>query len=159
MKAGNKMVNFLMANLLYIFLAVLFVIVGIVLWKLGKKDIVKLIIYRLVCEAEQRFGSGTGQAKLGYVWDIIIKQYPLIAVFLSQKKISDWIEQACTLLKLNMAKNNTYLLTYIQEQEQAKISVLSGQIAPLTTIVNISPIITPDQVLVTTGADKTPQLT
>ena len=112
------MLNFLMANLLYIVIAVVFLVVLFILWKLGKKDIVKLIIYKLVCEAEQMFGSGTGQAKLGHVWSIIILRYPLLAIFFSQKQITEWIEKACGSLKENMKKNNQYLLSYIQEQNQ-----------------------------------------
>ncbi len=110
------MLNLLIANLLYIIIAIVFLVVLYILWKLGKKDIVKLIIYKLVCEAEQAFGSGTGQAKLGYVWSIIVARYPLIAIFISKKKITVWIERSCEVLKNNMKKNNQYLLNYIQEQ-------------------------------------------
>lgn len=61
----------------------------------GKKEIIYKMIYALVNEAEEYFGSGTGKQKFAYVMEKIYAQLPAIfRVLIDYKTLEKWIEEA-----------------------------------------------------------------
>jgi hypothetical protein len=47
-----------------------------------------------VTEAEKALGSGTGQLKLRYVYDLFAGKFPVLSRFLSFAAFSDWVDIA-----------------------------------------------------------------
>lgn len=68
-----------------------------------------------VVEAEKRFGGGTGQVKLRYVYDLFITRYPLISKFMSFEKFSSLVDEA--LITLETILTNANIEKYISEKE------------------------------------------
>jgi hypothetical protein len=91
----------------------------IYMWVNDKKDLVKRVIYALVCQAEQQFGAGTGSAKLALVWTNLYARLPWIVRVLFPKKVLDkYIEDAVQLLKRELKDPKFNLMTYAQEVEE-----------------------------------------
>lgn len=67
----------------------------VLLYKNNKKIEIYKIIQGLVCEAEIRFGSGTGDLKYEYVVNKIYTLLPFyVKMFVSEKLLDIWIETA-----------------------------------------------------------------
>lgn len=47
-----------------------------------------------VQEAEERFGSGTGQTKLRFVYDLFTAKYPVVAKVVPFETFSGWVDEA-----------------------------------------------------------------
>lgn len=47
-----------------------------------------------VLEAEKQFGSGTGQLKLRSVYDLFVSRFPWVAMVVSFKTFSGWVDEA-----------------------------------------------------------------
>lgn len=47
-----------------------------------------------VQEAEERFGSGTGQTKLRWVYDMFTAKYPVVAKLVPFETFSGWVDEA-----------------------------------------------------------------
>jgi hypothetical protein len=64
-----------------------------------------------VVEAEKALGSGTGQLKLRYVYDLAISQFPWIVSFISFEMFSGWVDEALEWMKgqLDNSKINKYI--------------------------------------------------
>lgn len=58
-----------------------------------------------VTQAEKELGSGTGQLKLRYVYDLFVKQYPDIAVIISFDAFSDYVSEALEWLNNQLETN------------------------------------------------------
>ena len=58
-----------------------------------------------VTEAEKTFGSGTGQLKLRYAYDLAIKQYPVIAKIIPFSVFSWLVDKALIKMREMIAKN------------------------------------------------------
>lgn len=58
-----------------------------------------------VTQAEATFGSGTGQLKLRYAYDLAIKHYPLLAKFIPFSLFSDLVDKALEIMR-KMIENN-----------------------------------------------------
>lgn len=58
-----------------------------------------------VTEAEATFGSGTGQLKLRYAYELAIKRYPTIAKFIPFSLFSKLVDEALVIMR-KMIENN-----------------------------------------------------
>ena len=87
-----------------------------VLYKRGKKALVKDIIYSLVVKAEKELGSTTGSAKYSQVISCLYEKLPLILrLFYSKTELNKYIEDSVTWLKAKLKNPNITLLSYNQE--------------------------------------------
>lgn len=79
--------------ILFVVLAILIVLIWLVLR--GKKQIVYKMIYALVNEAEEIYGSKTGKLKFAYVVEKIYTMLPaFFKVFITYNTLEKWIEKA-----------------------------------------------------------------
>lgn len=58
-----------------------------------------------VTEAEKTFGSGTGQLKLRYAYNLAVKQFPVIAKFIPFSLFSKLVDDALVIMR-EMIENN-----------------------------------------------------
>ena len=58
-----------------------------------------------VTEAEKTFGSGTGQLKLRYAYELAIKRYPTIAKFIPFSLFAKLVDEALVTMR-KMIENN-----------------------------------------------------
>ena len=72
----------------------------------------KWLLYAVI-EAERLFGSQTGKIKLAYVYDWFIKEFPLLAGFLSFDDFSKFVDMALEEMK-HLMETNSAILNYIQ---------------------------------------------
>lgn len=69
------------------------------------KELEKWLRY-LVYEAEQYFGSKTGQLKLAYVYNLAVKQFPWIAKFMTYEQFNEkYVKAALEWLEKQLAEN------------------------------------------------------
>lgn len=81
------------------------IIVAIVLAVRGKKEIVYKMLYTLVTEAEERYGSGEGTAKFAEVMTRIYTMLPaVIRIFITYETLERWIEETLKKAKADWAK-------------------------------------------------------
>lgn len=76
----------------------------------SEKILYKAALY-LVSLAEEEWGSGTGKIKFAEVYIQLKKEYPLLTLFVSEKTLTDLIENALTEMKK--------ILKEKQEKEEA----------------------------------------
>lgn len=87
------MIDFITTHWLSILLVALFAVIIVILALRGKKQIIYKMLYFLVTEAEQQFGSGTGKLKFAYVLERIYGVLPaIIKVFITYDTLERWIE-------------------------------------------------------------------
>ena len=58
-----------------------------------------------VVEAEKFLGSGTGQLKLHYVYDLAIKQFPWLVYVCSFETFEAWVDEALEWMKTQIDVN------------------------------------------------------
>lgn len=93
-------INFLSAHWSSILAVVIFIAICIILIKKGYSKYVKQILFYLVCEAEQQFGSGTGTLKYAAVTAWVHERLPaIVKIFLTEKEIDKLIEAAVAEMK------------------------------------------------------------
>lgn len=93
-------INFLSAHWTSIIAVVVFVAICAILIKKGYSKYVKQILFYLVCEAEQQFGSGTGTLKYAAVTAWVHERLPaIVKIFLTEKEIDKLIEAAVAEMK------------------------------------------------------------
>lgn len=63
-----------------------------------------------VMVAEKELGSGTGQAKLRYVYDMFIEQFPTMASILPFTIFSKWVDLALEWMRDQLEKNENIRL-------------------------------------------------
>jgi len=98
--------------LLIIFIALVLAI----LYKRGKKDLVKDIIYSLVVKAEKELGSTTGSAKYSQVISELYEKLPFILrLFFTKTELNKYIEDSVKWLKIKLKDPKVTLLSYEQE--------------------------------------------
>ncbi|QIB26120.1 hypothetical protein [Caloranaerobacter azorensis] len=114
----NIILDFLKDNWIDIAVVLIFVFTLIYLWKKGKKQAVKDMIYYLVCKAEQEFGSKTGEIKYAAVVTWVYSMMPRILRFLfTKEEIGAYIEEAVEKLKQYLNSNSDInLLPYASEK-------------------------------------------
>ena len=66
-----------------------------------------------VMVAEEELGSGTGQAKLRYVYDMFIEKFPALASVLPFSIFSKWVDLALEWMREQLDKNDA-IRTMIQ---------------------------------------------
>lgn len=94
------MLEFIRLYWIDILVFVLFTSGCILIYKDGKKAVVKKIVLGLVVKAEKALGSGTGELKYALVVDTFYSKLPLSIRFLfTRKDIDTYIEEGVTKLK------------------------------------------------------------
>ena len=95
-----------MNSTLILIIAILAVVAFVVFLAVrGKKEIIYKMIYALVCEAEEQFGSGTGKQKFAYVMEKIYAELPpIFKILIDYKTLEKWIEMALAEAKEHWAK-------------------------------------------------------
>lgn len=68
-----------------------------------------------VSEAEKVLGSGTGQLKLRYVYDMAVLRFPIVAKIIPFKLFSGMVDAALKVMN-EMIKNNTNIAEAITNQ-------------------------------------------
>lgn len=58
-----------------------------------------------VTEAEKELGSGTGQLKLRFVYDMAVDKFPWILNLVSFDTFSGWVDEALEWMKVQLSKN------------------------------------------------------
>ena len=80
----------------------------------GNKSVVMKMLYALVTEAEKELGGGTGSLKLATVIGQIYPKLPaVIKLFITEKILAQWVEEALAAAKEAWA-NNTAIADYIE---------------------------------------------
>ena len=100
--------------------AVIAILIGIfVLWflKLGKEKQIQIIqewLLLAVVKAEKELGSGTGQIKLRYVYDLFLDKFKFVSMFITFVQFSDLVDMALITMK-EMISNNNQVKDYIEK--------------------------------------------
>lgn len=74
-----------------------------------------------VAQAEKELGSGTGQMKIKYVYDLFITKFPAVAIFVPYDTFSNMVEKALDEFKEMIASNQR-----ISEEFDAIPDVIEG---------------------------------
>ena len=77
-------------------------LMGIIMWVMGFKN----WLVWAVSEAEAVLGSGTGQLKLRYVYDLAVVKFPIVAKLIPFTVFSGWVDAALDVMR-DMIENNT----------------------------------------------------
>jgi hypothetical protein len=70
-----------------------------------------------VAKAEKELGSGTGEMKLRYVYDMFVTKFPAIAIFIDFDDFSIMVEQALEKLE-ELIKENTDIGALISKEDE-----------------------------------------
>ena len=103
-------------------LIILAVLVGIMGYNFGKQDKetkianIKQWLKFAVIEAEKALGSGTGQLKLRYVYDLAVKQFPWIVTLVTFEIFSGWVDEALDWMR-DQLKQNSAIEGYTMNRE------------------------------------------
>lgn len=98
--------NIIVAAIAAVFLMVL------IMWVLGFKN----WLVWAVSEAEKVLGSGTGQLKLRYAYNLAVSKFPILATVLPFTVFSKWIDAALDVMN-DMIQNNENIAIAITNQE------------------------------------------
>mgnify|MGYP003288776176 CR=1 FL=1 len=88
-------INIILAVILAVFL------IGIILWVLGFKN----WLVWAVTEAEKVLGSGTGQLKLRYAYNLAVAQFPIMAKMIPFTVFSKWVDAALKVMRKMIEEN------------------------------------------------------
>ena len=126
-----KALNFIITNWDFILLIIAAVASVVYAIFKGNKSVVMRMLYALVTDAEQTFGSGTGSLKLAAVIDLIYPKLPaIIKTFITDETLVRWVEEALTKAKEAWEKNPALLEAYAEKPtESAQNNVQSGKTA------------------------------
>ncbi len=92
----------------------------VILYKRGRVEIVKKILFALVSQAEKEFGSGTGELKKSVVIQWVYEKLPKIVTCLfSPKEVENLIESVLEYAKTKWAAN-TALNNYVSQTPETK---------------------------------------
>ncbi len=103
-------------------LIILAVLIGIMAYNFGKQDKetkianIKQWLKLAVVEAEKALGSGTGQLKLRYVYDLAVKQFPWIVTLVTFEIFSGWVDEALDWMR-DQLKQNSAIEGYTMNRE------------------------------------------
>ncbi len=93
-------------------LIILAVLICIMAYNFGKQDKetkianIKQWLKLAVIEAEKALGSGTGQLKLRYVYDLAVKQFPWIVTLVTFEIFSGWVDEALDWMREQLKQNS-----------------------------------------------------
>lgn len=101
-----NVLNLIIANWDFLLLIVA-AVAALVYWSFkGNKSVVMKMLYALVTEAERELGSGTGALKLAAVVSSVYPKLPgVIKMFITEKTLTKWIEDALKVAKESWEKN------------------------------------------------------
>ena len=99
------MIEFITNNI-QIILAVIGIAILVILWVIGKKDIVKSVLLQFVIDAEAKYGSGTGAIKHDTVVGWIKAKFPTLFLFISDKTLDKWIEDVVQYIKSELGEKS-----------------------------------------------------
>lgn len=91
---------------------ILLAVVGLGVYKFVKLDKktkianIKQWLKLAVVEAEKALGSGTGQLKLRYVYDLAVKQFPWIVTLVTFEIFSEWVDEALDWMREQLKQNS-----------------------------------------------------
>ena len=97
--------------------AILIGVLGFGFIKLGKAKQIEIIsewLLLAVIKAEKELGSGTGQVKLRYVYDLFLDKFKFTAMFISFVQFSNLVDLALVTMK-SMISNNNQVKDYIEK--------------------------------------------
>ena len=97
------MIEFITNNI-QIILAVIGIAILVILWVMGKRDIVKSVLLQFVIDAEAKYGSGTGAIKHDTVVGWIKAKFPTLFLFISDKTLDKWIEDVVQYVKSELGE-------------------------------------------------------
>jgi hypothetical protein len=84
---------------------------------LGKDKQIQMVknwLLLAVVEAEKALGSGTGQLKLRYVYDLFLSKFKYLSLVISFSQFSLLVDEALDTMR-NMIANNKQVENYIKE--------------------------------------------
>ena len=70
-----------------------------------------------VAKAEKELGSGTGQLKLRYVYNMFIAKFPVIAMFIKFEDFSSMVDKALEELE-ELINNNVQIENFVLNKEE-----------------------------------------
>ena len=97
------MIEFITNNI-QVILAVIGIAILVILWVIGKRDIVKSVLLQFVIDAEAKYGSGTGAIKHDTVVGWIKAKFPTLFLFISDKTLDKWIEDVVQYIKSELGE-------------------------------------------------------
>lgn len=71
-----------------------------------------------VTEAEATFGSGTGQLKLRFAYELAVKQFPIVAKIIPFSVFSKLVDDALVIMR-EMIENNGKIANVIVKEDSA----------------------------------------
>lgn len=80
-----------------------------------KIQMVKEWLLYAVIQAEKDLGSGTGQIKLRYVWDMFLKTFPALASVVSFEMFSTLVDEALEQMRHLLATNKD-IEAYVEDK-------------------------------------------
>lgn len=89
-----------MEKVIVLLIVLVVLTIFILLASRGKKEIIYKMLYVLVDEAEEIYGSKTGKLKFSYVLEKVYAILPsTIKIFISYKTLEGWIEKVLAEMK------------------------------------------------------------
>ena len=98
------MMNFITNNL-EIILVIVCLVILILLWIVGKKNVVKSVLLQMIIDAEAKYGSGTGGIKHDVVVGYIKQKFPTLFIVISDKTLDKWIEDMVKYIKAELGED------------------------------------------------------
>ena len=112
-----SIIKFLAANWDSVIVVAVVAAVLIILYRRGRLEIVKKILFALVTQAEKEFGAGTGDLKKAAVIQWLYERLPkIITLLVTPKEIENLIESVLEYAKTKW-ETNPLLQNYIAEQD------------------------------------------
>ena len=106
----------IMINVVFVLLIMVAVcIVAIWFFKLEKEKQIKILqewLLLVVVQAEKALGSGTGQIKLRYVYDLFLQRFKLLPRFITFEQFGLFVDEALSTMRV-MIQNNKSVDDYI----------------------------------------------
>lgn len=106
----------IMINILFVLLAVVVVgLIGIWFFKLEKEKQIKILqewLLLAVIQAEKVLGSGTGQIKLRYVYDLFLQRFKFLPQVITFEQFGLFVDEALMTMKV-MIQNNKCVDEYV----------------------------------------------
>lgn len=105
----------------YIIYIAVIIIIGVALcyfFKLEKAKQIEMVqewLLLAVIEAEKALGSGTGQLKLRFVYDLFLSKFKFLAKIISFEQFSVLVDSALDTMRL-MISNNKQVQDYIKNE-------------------------------------------
>lgn len=96
--------NFILNNL-EIILAIICFVVILILWFIGKKNVVRSVLLQMVIDAEAKYGSGTGAIKHSVVVGYIKQKFPTLFLIISDETLDKWIEDMVEYIKTELGED------------------------------------------------------